>query len=94
MTYGVLTEVCDPVEQPGYRINGTTVEDFVTPAGLAWRQDQEGSAPLPQTPPRAPYLAAPPHDHHRSPGRTHITYQDRRDRRPRSHATHPLKPRK
>jgi hypothetical protein len=28
MTHGVLTEVCDPVERPGYRVNGITVADL------------------------------------------------------------------
>jgi hypothetical protein len=31
MTNGVLTEVCDPVEQPGYQIAGITVSNFVAP---------------------------------------------------------------
>ena len=31
MTNGVVTEICDPVEQPGYRVNGVTVSNFVTP---------------------------------------------------------------
>jgi hypothetical protein len=28
---GVLSEVCDPAEQPAYQINGITVSNFVTP---------------------------------------------------------------
>jgi hypothetical protein len=32
MTHGVLTEVCDAVEQPGYRVDGVGVSNFVTPA--------------------------------------------------------------
>ena len=35
MTTGVLTEICDPVEQPGYTIDGVTVSDFVTPRWFA-----------------------------------------------------------
>lgn len=31
MTDGLLTEVCDPVELPGYLINGIAVSNFVTP---------------------------------------------------------------
>jgi hypothetical protein len=53
-TQGVLTEVCDPVQQPGYRINGITVANFVTPrwfikSAVAGRFDYDRLLTKPQS---------------------------------------------
>jgi transposase len=56
------------------------------------RQDQEGSDPLPQAPPRPPHLAAALHDRSRRPSPTPTTNQRRYRRRPRDHAVHRLNP--
>jgi hypothetical protein len=54
MTDGVLTEICDPVEQPSYQINGITVSNFVTPrwfsrSPLGGRFDFNGLLTSPRT---------------------------------------------
>jgi hypothetical protein len=56
-TTGVLTEICDAVEQPGYRLDGIVVSNFVTPrwfmkSAVGGRFDFEGllTRPLSITP--------------------------------------------